>query len=59
MMLAMATSEPRKLYERTYDGEDIIDAVRHLIEAVEDLPVDEHGFFKGTLRITVTYEENP
>jgi hypothetical protein len=45
------------IFEKDYYGEninDVFEEINHSINA-QDLPTDEHGFFKGTISIQVTY----
>jgi hypothetical protein len=51
------------LLQKTYDGESIVDVSRDVDEAfdadftpqVKDIPQDEHGFQKGTFKVTVEW----
>ena len=57
-------SEPITLLNRDYDGENVVDAIRDLMEAFDErftpdavaIPKDEHGFHKGKFNVTVTWE---
>lgn len=56
-------SEKLELLNKSYDGESIYDATRDFAEAfdadfteqVRAIPVDEHGFCKGTFTVHVTW----
>ena len=48
------------IFEKEYDGESLIDLeddVGVAISCDEVLPVNEHGFIKGTFRVTISWEE--
>lgn len=49
----------KQIFYGTYHAEDIQDAPGDIEEAILDLDVEtnEDGFFKGSVTITVTYEE--
>lgn len=40
-----------------YCAEGIVDIEQHIFDAIEELPTDEHGFFEGTIQVTVTLHE--
>jgi hypothetical protein len=52
------------LLEKTYDGESMIDVSRDVREAfmadftpeAGSIPSDTFGFYKGTFKVTVTWE---
>ena len=54
------------IFEKTYDGESIVDLDRDVSEAimedynpmVELIPKDEHGFQQGSFKVTITWSEN-
>ena len=54
------------IFEKTYDGESIVDLDRDVSEAimedynpmVELIPNDEHGFQQGSFKVTITWSEN-
>lgn len=51
------------IFDKTYDGESIIDAPEDIGDmldptmnpACKDIPQDEHGIHKGSLRVTVEW----
>lgn len=51
------------LFEKKYDGESIVDSYRDFSEAFDErftpemkaVPSDEHGFHKGTFKITIEW----
>ena len=47
------------IFENEYDGESIVDMEEHVYDAVNeaDVPVDEHGFAKGTFKVTIEWSE--
>ena len=45
------------ILERTYSGEDYIDAAQHIDECMEGLSTDEHGFGVGSFRVVVYYDK--
>lgn len=52
------------MFEKTYDGESIVDAFRDFSEAfderfnptVSEIPQDEHGFQLGKFTVTIKWE---
>lgn len=52
-----------KIFEKEYDGESLYDFSRDAFEALSeeynpiigDLPCDEHGFIKGTFKVTIEW----
>jgi hypothetical protein len=44
------------LIENTYCSESIVDIEQHIFDCIDDLPVDEHGFFEGNIKVVVYYE---
>lgn len=46
------------IFEREYDGETLVDVEEDVYDAINysDLPVDEHGFIKGTFKVTISWE---
>ena len=56
----------KTIFEKTYDGESIVDAFRDVSEAfdarftpeVADIPTDEYGFQQGSFKITITWSED-
>ena len=44
------------IMERTYSGEDYIDAAQHIDEAMENMPTDDDGFGVGTFRVVVYHD---
>lgn len=49
-----------KLFERSYSAEELADVEQHVSEVLEDIdaPVDEYGFFEGTIKVTIEYVED-
>ena len=49
-----------RIFERIYDGENIIDFEQDIWECLQDSPVptDECGFQKGIFRIIIDWEED-
>ena len=48
------------IFERDYDGESLVDLEEDVCDAINydmDLPVDEHGFIKGTFKVVISWEE--
>lgn len=48
------------IFEKEYDGETLVDIEEDVYDAVNYntyLPVDDHGFIKGTFRVTISWEE--
>ena len=53
-------------FEKTYDGESIVDLDRDVSEAimedynpmVELIPKDGHGFQQGSFKVTIAWSEN-
>ena len=51
------------LFDEKYDGESIVDVERDVLEAFDtdfnplllNIPQDEHGFCKGTFKVTVEW----
>lgn len=51
------------IFQKTYDGESIVDLYRDVSEAVQEkynpalaqIPTDEHGFQKGTFKVTIEW----
>lgn len=54
------------IFEQTYSDESLVDLGRDVQEAVDGdyneflkfLPKDEHGFRKGTFRVTISWKNN-
>jgi hypothetical protein len=52
-----------KLFEKTYDGESIVDIGRDIDEVFDDsnlestIPVNKHGFMSGTFVVTVHWKK--
>ena len=44
------------IMERTYSGEDYIDAAEHIDDVMDRLPKDEHGFGVGSFRVVVYHD---
>lgn len=55
-----------KLFEKEYDGESIVDMFRDVSESVDSeynpivgtIPTDEHGFQKGSFKVTIEWVNN-
>ncbi len=55
-----------QLFKREYSGESLYDLDRDISEAFQkdynplmaQVPVDEHGFQKGTFTVTVTWSDD-
>ena len=49
-----------RIFERIYDGENIIDFEQDIWECLQDspVPIDERGFQKGIFRIIIDWEED-
>lgn len=50
-------SPVKKLLDREYDDNSVVDVERDVFEAINDsdLPVDNHGFTQGTYRVVITW----
>ena len=56
----------KTIFQKTYDGESIVDAFRDVSEAfdvqynpnVKAIPTDEYNIQKGTFRINITWTED-
>lgn len=50
----------KKLLDKFYSGESIVDVERDVYEAIGDdtLPSDEHGFAKGQYHVVIIFEED-
>ena len=48
-----------KLFERTYDGESLIDHEEHLYDLFDlvTIPKDKWGFYRGKFKIIVEWED--
>jgi hypothetical protein len=52
-----------KIFEKTYDGESVVDVYRDVTEAfdadfnpvMQNIPQDQHGFQTGQFRVTVEW----
>lgn len=52
-----------KIFSKTYDGEDIVDAYRDISEAFDErftpvlttIPRDEHGFHQGVFKVRIEW----
>lgn len=52
------------VFKKNYDGESLYDFDRDLSECImaeynpiiENIPTDEHGFHKGTFKVTIVWE---
>lgn len=59
----MTAATPTTLFEKTYDGESIVDAYRDFSEAltadfndkIHTLPTDNNGFCKGTFTVKIEW----
>jgi len=51
----------KTVFDKTYSAEELADVDRDICEAfddnpvVEEIPVDEKGFQKGTFKVTITW----
>lgn len=51
----------KTVFDKTYSAEELADVDRDICEAFEDnpvveqIPTDEHGFHKGSFRVTITW----
>ncbi|WP_244832367.1 hypothetical protein [Caballeronia sp. TF1N1] len=58
------TNTALQLHDKSYDGETIVDMFRDVSEAIDGsynpaalaIPQDEHGFAKGTFKVTILWE---
>ena len=56
----------KTVFQKTYDGESIVDAFRDVSEAfdgqynpgVNAIPTDEYNIHKGTFQVTITWTED-
>lgn len=49
-----------EIMNKFYDGNSIVDIEEDIYYTIidnEDLPVDEHGFVKGTFHVVISWEE--
>lgn len=48
------------LFEKIYDGESIVDAERHIYEAINESEIiaDEYGFPTGEFKVTIEWKES-
>lgn len=54
------------VFEKTYDGESIVDLYRDVAESIDgsyndivnEIPQDKHGFQLGEFKVTITWENN-
>jgi len=49
------------IFDKEYDGESIADIEEDVYDAINNndyMPVDEHGFTKGTFRVTISWSED-
>ena len=48
-----------KLFEKTYDGESLIDYEQHLYDLLDSatIPKDKWGFYRGRFKIIVEWED--
>ena len=62
----MSSNNTCTLLDKIYDGESICDVARDVHEAfiadftpqVNNIPVDQHGFQKGSFKVTITWCNN-
>lgn len=56
-----------EVFKKEYDGESIVDLGRDIYEALDAaynpvfnlIPVDDHGFQKGTFTVAIVWSEEP
>lgn len=56
-----------EVFKKEYDGESIVDLTRDVSEAfvtaynpaIDLIPVDAHGFQKGTFTVAIVWSEEP
>lgn len=49
-----------EVFKHTYSSEELADVERDVSEALQDIdaPVDEYGFFEGTVTVTIEYHKD-
>lgn len=49
-----------EVFKHTYTAEELADVERDVSEALSDVPAetDEHGFFEGTVTVTIEYHKD-
>lgn len=47
-----------KILDKTYCTESIIDIESDVFESIKDLPVDEHGFIDGEIKVIAEFIKN-